>query len=39
VIKLSSKIVRVINWKGLATVTGDNSNAHGDLLGKLEEKL
>jgi hypothetical protein len=39
VIKLSSNIVRFINWEGQATLTEDKSNAHKVLLGKLEEKL
>jgi len=38
VIKLSSNIVRVINWEGSANLTGDKSNAHRSLLEKLEEK-
>jgi hypothetical protein len=38
VIKLSSDIVRGINWEGSATLIGDKSNAHGNLSGKPEEK-
>jgi hypothetical protein len=38
VIKLSSDIVRGINWEGPATLVGDKSSAHGALSGKPGEK-
>jgi hypothetical protein len=38
VIKISSNIVKVINWEGPAKLTGDKNNAHRAVLGKREEK-
>jgi hypothetical protein len=38
VIKISSNIVRVINWEGPAELTGDKSNALRALMGKRKEK-
>ena len=37
-IKISSNIVKVINWEGPAKLTGDKNNAHRAVLGKREEK-